>query len=89
MRLAGVTATDPKTVTDALAVFEASAELTAVTVCVPNCAGAVYSPALLMIPTVALPPAIESTDHVTAVLVVPLTVALNCCCASSEIVTAL
>ena len=30
-------------------------------------------------PTFELPPVVELTDHVTAVLLVPVTVAVNCC----------
>ena len=41
-----------------------------------------------MVPAVAFPEAMESTDHVTAVLLVPLTVAVNCCCAPASRVTA-
>lgn len=36
-----------------------------------------YSPLELMVPTVEFPEVIPSTDQVTAVLVVPVTVALN------------
>jgi hypothetical protein len=56
------------TTTDALAVTDVSAVLVAVTVCEPMAAGAVYTPAELIVPTVALPPPTLSTDHVTAVL---------------------
>ena len=41
-------------------------------------AGAVYWPVVLIVPSVALPPATPFTDHVTAVFDVPLTVAVNC-----------
>ncbi len=58
------------TVTVADADFVASAELVAVTVYVPAVAGAVYRPEVDMEPPVA--------DQVTAVLVVPVTVAENC-----------
>lgn len=68
-------------VTAALALSAVSAALVAVTVCVPACAGAVYIPALVIVPAAVLPPATESTDHVTAVFVVPWTEAVNCCCA--------
>lgn len=68
------------TVTVALALSAVSATLVAVTVCVPAWDGAVYIPALVIVPAVALPPAVESTDHVTAVFVVPWTAAVNCCC---------
>ena len=42
-------------------------------------AGATYAPVALIVPTVALPPAMPFTDQVTAVLVVPVTVAENVC----------
>jgi hypothetical protein len=45
---------------------------------VPACVGAVYRPVPLIVPAVALPPTTPSTDHVTAVLPVPVTVAVNC-----------
>jgi hypothetical protein len=41
--------------------------------------GTVYRPLVEMVPTVVLPPVTPSTDHVTAVFVVPVTVAVNCC----------
>jgi hypothetical protein len=44
------------TVTVALAVTEESAALVAVTVYVPGRAGAVYMPAMVIVPTVAFPP---------------------------------
>jgi hypothetical protein len=66
------------TVTAPDALFVVSATLVAVTVCEPAVAGAVYSPLLETAPTVLLPPAIPSTDHVTLVFVLPLTVAVNC-----------
>ncbi len=34
-----------------------------------------------MVPTVLFPPVMLSTDHVTEVLVLPFTVAVNCCVA--------
>ncbi len=68
-------------VTVAFALSAESATLVAVTVCVPAWDGAVYIPALVIVPVDALPPAVESTDHVTAVFVVPSTTAVNCCCA--------
>jgi hypothetical protein len=40
-------------------------------------AGAVYSPAVVMVPVVALPPSTPATCHVTAVLVEFVTVAVN------------
>ena len=63
-------------VTTAEASFVASAALAAVTVtsCVAEIvAGALYSPVVLIDPTPA-----GAIDHVTAVFVVPLTVAANC-----------
>jgi hypothetical protein len=44
----------------------------------------VYRPVALMVPAVELPPDVPSTDHVTAVLFVPVTVSLNCCCADAD-----
>src|SRR5438552_19074589 len=60
-------------VTVALADLVASATLVAVTIAVvfDVTVEAVYSPELLIVPFVAV--------HVTAVLVVPVTVAVNCC----------
>jgi hypothetical protein len=69
------------TVTVALALFVVSAWLVAVTTCWPALDGAVYRPAVEMVPTVALPPVMVSTDHVTAVFCVPVTAAWNCCVA--------
>jgi hypothetical protein len=43
--------------------------------------GAVYSPAVEIVPTVAFPPVVPFTCQVTAVLEVPVTVAVNCCVA--------
>ena len=63
------------TVTLAVAVLLVSATLVAVTVTVCgllSVAGAVYRPALEIVPTAGL------TDHVTAVFVVPVTAAVNC-----------
>ena len=77
----GAIETNPVTVTVALALFVVSTTLVAVTTCVPDCVGAVYKPEVLMVPTLLLPPATESTDQVTAVLLVPVTAAVNCCCA--------
>jgi hypothetical protein len=66
------------TVTWAVALLVASATLVAVTACgPPGWAGAVYKPMALIVPLVAFPPWTPSTDHVTAVLVVPVTVAVN------------
>ena len=45
-----------------------------------SAAGAVYSPVELMIPTDAFPPALPFTAQFTLVVVVPVTVAVNCCC---------
>ena len=59
------------TVTVALADLVASAALVAVTVCVPAVPGAVYKPLVETVPTVLLPPAVPSTDHVTDVFVDP------------------
>jgi hypothetical protein len=39
----------------------------------------VYIPLALIVPVAAFPPATPSTDHVTAVLLNPVIVALNCC----------
>ncbi len=41
--------------------------------------GAVYKPALVIIPTVLFPPATPLTLQVTWVFDVPVTVAVNCC----------
>jgi hypothetical protein len=38
------------------------------------------------VPTLELPPAVEFTDQVTAVLLVPVTVAVNCCVPAVEMV---
>ena len=40
-----------------------------------------------MVPPAVLPPATESTDHVTAVFVVPWIEAVNCCCAPAARLT--
>lgn len=66
------------TATVAFALLVASAALVAVTVCVPAADGAVYKPAALIVPVVELPPLALSTAHVTAVLLEPETVAVNC-----------
>ena len=70
------------TVTVELACCVESAALTAVTATAPagagGVAGAVYKPLEEIVPTVAFPPAIPFTFQVTAVLEVPLTVAVNC-----------
>jgi hypothetical protein len=67
------------TATDAPALLVGSATLVAVTVCPPAVDGAVYNPPVLTVPTVLFPPFTPSTDQVTAVFVVPVTVAVNCC----------
>jgi hypothetical protein len=57
------------------------AEETAVTVTVAGFGmevGAVYNPLALMVPAVVLPPGVPFTCQVTAVFVVPVTVARNC-----------
>ena len=58
-----------------------SATLVAATVTVPEgtFVGAVYSPDVEMVPSVEFPPLMPFTVQVTAVFVVPLTVAVNCC----------
>jgi len=66
-----LTLTGALTVQVALALLVVSATLVAFTVQVPAVLGAVYSPVEETDPPVA--------DQVTAVLVVPLTVAVNCC----------
>jgi hypothetical protein len=50
-------------------------------------AGAVYTPAALIVPTVEFPPLMPFTLHVTAVFDVPETVAVNGCCAPSNTFT--
>lgn len=67
-----------RTVTVALALADVSATLVAVTVCVPVTEGAVYKPAAVIVPTLAFPPLTLSTAQVTAVLLEPVTVAVNC-----------
>lgn len=67
--------------TEAFAALVVSALLRAVTVTVGvagTAAGAVYTPLDVMVPLVELPPATPLTSHVTAVLVVPETVDVNC-----------
>jgi hypothetical protein len=51
-------------------------------------AGAVYKPVVLIFPTVLSPPSAPFTSHVTAVLVVPVTVAVNRSVELGERVTA-
>ena len=60
------------TLTVATADLVGSAALTAETLYVPGELGAVYIPAALMVP--------PDAAHVTAVLLVPETIAVNCCC---------
>lgn len=73
-------------VNDALPVTVASATLVAVTVTVcglDTVAGAVYSPALVIVPTAGL------TDHCTPELVSPVTAAVNCnVCAPNSVADA-
>jgi len=59
-----------------------SAWETAVTVTVAGFGtvlGAVYKPPVVIVPTVAFPPATPFTCQFTAIFVVPVTVAVNCC----------
>jgi hypothetical protein len=68
------------TVTAAPSDFVASAWLVAVMVTVAGdgrSAGAVYAPALVIVPTTAFPPAMPLTLQLTAVSVVFVTLALN------------
>lgn len=67
-------------VTFAVALFDGSATLTALTLTGfddGTAPGAVYSPAVLMVPTVELPPAIPFTFHVTRWSLLFCTVARN------------
>jgi hypothetical protein len=48
----------------------------------------VYDPALLIVPTVAFPPATPFTDHVTPWFVLPVTLSVNCCICPTVIVSA-
>lgn len=76
-----VTATCCATVTEADPESAALAAETAVTVTVEGLGivlGAVYNPLAVIVPTVALPPAVPFTCQVTAVFVVPVTVSMNC-----------
>jgi hypothetical protein len=60
---------------------DAFAVRTAVTVTVAGLGmvlGAVYNPLEVIVPAAALPPAVPFTCQVTAVFVVPVTVAVNC-----------
>jgi len=65
--------------TTAAAVFVVSAALTAEieTEEVGEVAGTVYRPEVEIVPRLALPQAMPFTNHVTAALFVPLTIALN------------
>lgn len=86
---ARVMATSLATVICAAADFVASAWLVAVTLTVAGegkSAGAVNTPLALIVPVVAEPPATPFTFHVTLVLVVLLTVAVNVCELPSNIV---
>jgi hypothetical protein len=68
-------------VTVAVAVFDVSACAIAVTVTVPAAGGdngAVYTPVLEIVPTIAFPPATPFTCHVAFLLLLLLTVAVNC-----------
>jgi len=70
------------TVTAAVALFELSAALVASTLTdagTGRWCGAVYAPVASIVPMLALPPATPFTDHVTAVLVELLTVAVKTC----------
>src|SRR5271166_939666 len=78
--------TGPTTVTVALPDLEESACETAVTVIVGGLGsllGAVYSPPLVMVPQADPVQPAPETLQVTAVLMIPVTVAVNCCCAPS------
>src|SRR5712675_30771 len=66
-------------ITLAVALLLVSARLMARTVCVPRECGGVYKPALETVPTVLLPPVNPSTVQRTDLLVVLVTVAVNCC----------
>jgi hypothetical protein len=71
-------------VTPALAVFVVSACAIALTVTVAGVGttlGAVYRPVVEMKPTVVVPPVTPFTCQVTAVLVLFVTAAVNCCVA--------
>ena len=68
------------------ALFVLSAWLRAVTVCTSPAEGGVYLPFASIVPTLELPPGTVSTSQVTLVLLLPVTVAVNCCVC--EVVTA-
>lgn len=60
---------------------DAFADKTAVTVTVAGLGmvlGAVYNPLDVIVPVAALPPGVPFTRQVTAVFVVPVTLAMNC-----------
>jgi hypothetical protein len=79
---ATVTTTAASTVTTAMSDFVGSAADVAVTLTVAGDGtpdGAVYSPVLLMLPHAVPVHPLPGKLHVTAVLVVLLTVAVNCC----------
>jgi len=63
----------------AVALLVVFARLVALIVCVPNACGGLYNPELEMVPTVLLPLATPSTLQRTDLLVVLVTVAVNCC----------
>src|SRR5271168_3349597 len=68
--------------TVAVADFAGSAALVAVTCTLAGdgkSAGAVYAPAVVMVPEVAVPPGTPFTFQVTAVLAVPVTAAVKVC----------
>lgn len=68
------------TVADAEAVDEAADVAVTVTVAgLGAFAGAVYRPAVETVPQVAPEQPLPFTDHVTAVFVLPVTFAVNCC----------
>jgi hypothetical protein len=79
-------ATEAETNTFALTLYVVNAALVAVMICEPPVLGAVYKPVASMVPTVLLPPATVSTDHVTPVLLVPSTAAVNCAVAEGATV---
>ena len=73
--------TGGETITVARADWVASAWLTADTISVPLAGitgGAVYQPALVIVPTALLPPVMPLTCQVTDVLALPVTLAVNC-----------
>src|SRR5882724_10622666 len=63
----------------AVALLVVFARLVALIVCVPNACGGLYNPELEMVPTVLLPLVTPSTLQRTDLLVVLVTVAVNCC----------